>query len=73
MSAKIKIVSQRRLAAVLGAGGTGLFLRDKTTEKSVYVDLLSNAMREEGLSLESLLDHGGRTPIYEGDVVEIQF
>lgn len=70
---KIELAQKRKLVAVIGWGGEGLFL--PTPSGSImYLDFsgIKTACTPES-SLEEVAGMSDRTPVYEGDTVTIQF
>jgi hypothetical protein len=67
-----KNAPDRKLVAVIGATGLGFFVRSADTSYSYYIDEKGRSISQEK-TLETLLEAGGRAPVYEGDSLTLQF
>ena len=69
---KAEVTSTKKLIAVIGDGGLGIFFRT-TPNDSTYINVYGIA-RLEPTSLETLLEQSPhRKPVYEGDEIKLKF
>ena len=70
---KSKKVGERKVVAVIGENGSGIFLEGKHTSTVVYFGNNLTIENTTYLSLKGVLEYGDRTPVYEGEEVTFKF